>query len=82
MFVWCALLFAIGVFSFLDAILMNNEVFGRVSSIFFLLISLGLLIRTSTKRKQAKKESYEKRIFSLEKQVNKMEREQERFKDF
>ena len=69
MFAWCAILFGLGILSFLDALLANNEIFGRVSSVFFMLISLALLVRTTTKHKEQKLENYEKRIFSLERQV-------------
>lgn len=82
MFVWCAVLFGLGILSFLDAILANNEIFGRVSSVFFMLISLGLLIRTTTKHKQQKKENNEKRIFNLEQEVNTLKRSREKLADF
>ncbi|UCC44451.1 MAG: hypothetical protein JSU65_00530 [Candidatus Zixiibacteriota bacterium] len=82
MFIWCAVLFGLGILSFLDAILANNEIFGRVSSVFFMLISLALLIRTSTKHKKQRIENYEKRIFSLEREVatlKQAERELEKY---
>lgn len=82
MFIWCAVLFGLGILSFLDAILANNEIFGRVSSVFFMLISLGLLIRTTTKSKEKRKENFQKRIFNLEQEVNTLKRGQEKLADF
>ena len=82
MFVWCAVLFLLGIVSFMDAILTNHQVFGQVTSVFFMLISLGLLIRTTTKHKKGKKEQYEKRIFSLEQQVNMLKSGQEKLSEY
>ena len=82
MFVWCAILFLLGIASFMDAMLTNHEVFGQVTSVFFMLISLGLLIRTTTKHKKAKKEQYQKRIFSLEQEIAMLKQGQEKLSDF
>ena len=82
MFIWCAVLFVLGIFSFIDAIMFNSEIFGRVTSVFFLLISLGLLIRTSTKLKKQKIENYENRIFHLEQEVNILKTGQEKLSKF
>jgi hypothetical protein len=81
-FIWCAILFLLGIVSFLDALLTNNQVFGQLTSVFFMLISLGLLIRTTTKLKQGKLEQYEKRIFSLEQQVNMLKAGQEKLSEY
>ena len=82
MFAWCAVLFGLGILSFLDAILTNNEVFGRVSSVFFMLISLALLIRTTTKHKEQKAENYKKCIFSLEREVASLKQAQREFENY
>ena len=66
----------------MDALLANNEVLGRVTSVFFMLISLGLLIRTTTKSKKRKTESYERRVFDLEQEVNTLKRGREKFTDY
>jgi len=69
MFVWCAVLFLLGVLAFVDSVFNMGEIFRRVNSVLFMLISLALLVRTTTKIRAQKKENYEKRIFNLEKQV-------------
>ena len=69
MLVWCGVLFALGIMAFLDSLFNMGEIFRRVNSVLFMLISLALLIRTTTKIKAQKKEQYEDRIFSLEQQV-------------
>lgn len=82
MFVWCAVLFGLGILSFLDAIMANNEIFGKVTSVFFMLISLGLLVRTTTKLKERRLENQEKRIFSLEREVQSLKRGKEKLGQF
>ncbi|MCK4632521.1 MAG: hypothetical protein KAT79_04580 [candidate division Zixibacteria bacterium] len=69
MLTWCALLFGLGLLAFVDSIFNMGEIFRRVNSVFFLLISLGLLVRTTTKMKAKKTEKYESRIIRLEHQV-------------
>ena len=48
----------------------------------FLLISLGLLIRTTTKMKLGKWEDRENKVFDLERRVRQLEAEKERQPDF
>jgi len=69
MFVWCGVLFFLGLMAFLDSLFNMGEIFRQVNSVMFMLISLALLIRTTTKIKAKKTENYENRIFSLEQQV-------------
>ena len=69
MLTWCAILFGLGLLAFVDSIFNMGEIFRRVNSVFFLLISLGLLVRTTTKMKAKKTEKYEARIIRLEHQV-------------
>ena len=69
MFVWCGVLFALGIMAFLDSLFNMGEIFRRVNSVLFMLISLSLLIRTTTKIKAQKMEQYEDRVLSLEQQV-------------
>jgi hypothetical protein len=69
MLVWCGVLFALGIMAFLDSLFNMGEIFRRVNSVLFMLISLALLIRTTTKIKAQKMEQNEGRIFSLEQQV-------------
>ena len=42
---WCIILFGLGVLAFLDTIFNYGEIFRRVNSVMFMLVSLGLLIR-------------------------------------
>jgi hypothetical protein len=70
MFIWCSLLFALGVMAFIDSLFNMGEIFRQVNSVLFMLISLGLLIRTTTKMKTKKKEEYQKTIKALEQQVS------------
>ncbi|UCD64354.1 MAG: hypothetical protein JSW34_02640 [Candidatus Zixiibacteriota bacterium] len=69
MFIWCIVLFVLGIFAFADSLFNMGEIFRQVNSVLFMLISLGLLIRTTTKAKKKRKESYERRIFELEQQI-------------
>jgi len=66
MLIWCAVLLFLGLAAFLDSIFTFGEIFRTVNSVLFMLVSLGLLVRTSTKIKLAKREGYEKRIKELE----------------
>ena len=69
MLTWCAILFALGLLAFLDSIMNMGEIFRRVNSVMFMLVSLGLLIRTTTKMRSKQVEEYEKRVFTLEQEV-------------
>jgi len=69
MFVWCGILFFLGIMAFVDAIMNMGEIFRQVNSALFMLISLALLVRTSTKTRAAKRENTQARIRSLEQQV-------------
>jgi hypothetical protein len=69
MFVWCSLLFVLGVLAFLDSLYNMGNIFRQVNSVLFMLISLGLLIRTTTKAKEKAKEQYQKKIRALEQQL-------------
>jgi positive regulator of sigma E activity len=69
MLVWCFVLFFLGVTAFLDTLFTFGEIFRTVNSVFFMLISLGLLVRVSTKIREAKRESYEDRIRALEEKL-------------
>lgn len=82
MFIWCFVLFILGVFAFLDSIFNMGEIFRQVNSVIFLLISLAILIRTSTKIRTKKIESYEERIFKLEKELMAFKKDQERLRQF
>lgn len=42
---WSSILFILGILAFLDSIFNYGEIFRQVNSFFFMLISLGILIR-------------------------------------
>ena len=46
MLLWCATLFGLGVLAFLDTFFNYGEIFRRVNAVVFMLLSLGLLVRT------------------------------------
>jgi hypothetical protein len=76
MFVWCITLFLLGIAAFMDSLFNYGNIFRQVNSVLFMLISLGILVRTTTKIKARKIEGYEKRIENLEMQLRVMGAEQ------
>jgi len=82
MFVWCGVLFFLGIMAFIDSIFNMGEVFRKVNSVMFMLISLGLLIRTTTKIKSQKIENYKNRIFNLEREVKALKDHHKQMVDF
>ncbi len=73
MFVWCSLLFVLGVLAFLDSVFNMGEIFRQINSVLFMLISIALLVRTTTKMKEKKIESYQDRVFQLERRIRTLE---------
>jgi len=69
MLIWCSVLLFLGISAFLDNIFTQNEIFRTINSILFMLVSLGLLVRTSTKKKIGRRELYLKRIDELERKI-------------
>lgn len=69
MFTWCAILFFLGISAFLDSLFNYGEIFRQVNSVLFMLTSLGLLIRTTTKMRARMVERQVQRINELETQV-------------
>ncbi len=82
MFIWCSILFVLGILAFLDSMLNMGGIFRQVNSVFFMLISLGLLIRTTTKMKSKSKENYENRVYNLEQQVKILKEGREKLRDY
>ncbi len=82
MFTWCAILFGLGILAFLDSLFSMGEIFRRVNSVLFLLISLGLLIRTTIKEKTKRQESLEKKVFDLEQQVRILEQGEKKLAEY
>lgn len=69
MFAWCIILFLLGIAAFLDTIFNYGNIFRQINSAMFMLISLGLMVRTTIKIKEGTKENYEDRIKNLEMQL-------------
>lgn len=82
MLLWVALLFGLGVLAFADSVFNMGEIFRQVNSVLFLLISLALLIRTTTKAKEQRLEKYQGRIFNLEREVRALKESQKRLAEF
>jgi cytochrome c oxidase subunit IV len=82
MLIWCTLLFALGILAFLDSLFNMGEIFRQVNSVLFMLISVGLLIRTTTKMKTSRVERYEKQIFQLEQQIRTLREGREKLNQF
>ncbi|MDD4051261.1 MAG: hypothetical protein PHR28_05105 [candidate division Zixibacteria bacterium] len=78
MLFWSAVLFLLGVAAFLDAMFNYGEIFRKINSVLFLLISLAILVRTTTKIKAGRIEKYEKRIGDLERKVTDITRTKEK----
>jgi len=70
MLIWCGVLFFLGMAAFLDSLFAFGEIFRKINSVFFMLVSLGLLVRTSTKMKMRQIEGYIEKIKRLEEEVN------------
>jgi hypothetical protein len=80
MLVWCVVLFFLGVAAFLDSLFYFGEIFRKVNSVLFMLISLGLLVRVSTKAKMRVMETLQEKIKSLEEKLKEKETSKERTK--
>ena len=80
MLIWCAILFILGVAAFLDSMFNYGDIFRKVNSVLFLLMSLAILVRTTTKMKDAKIERYEQKVEDLEQKVNNLTRPKDKEK--
>lgn len=69
MLIWCGVLFFLGIAAFADSLFTFGEIFRKINSVFFMLVSLGLLVRTSTKMKMRVMEGYIEKIKRLEEEV-------------
>jgi hypothetical protein len=72
MLVWSGILFLLGITAFLDSLFNYGEIFRRVNSVLFMLVSLGLLVRTTTKMRMRIIEGYVGKINQLEKEIKKL----------
>jgi hypothetical protein len=76
MLIWSIVLLMLGIAAFLDSLFTFGEIFRTVNSILFMLVSLGLLVRTSAKTRQASREGLMYRIKQLEEQIEEMNQKQ------
>jgi len=69
MLTWCAVLFILGVLAFLDALFNPpyGDIFRKVNSLLFMLISLGILIRLRVERSRHKVKSSVQKTQEVEK---------------
>lgn len=72
MLTWCALLFALGIAAFLDSIYNYGNIFRQINSVLFMLTSLGLLVRTTTKMKLKTFETQLKQIEHLQAELREL----------
>jgi hypothetical protein len=76
MLIWCSVLLFLGIAAFLDSLFTFGDIFRRINSVLFMLVSLGLLVRTSTKIRLAQREGLQKKIKQLEEQVTELARKE------
>jgi len=77
MLIWCAILFTLGILAFMDSIFNYGEIFRQVNSVLFMLTSLGLLVRTTTKIRGKQLEQVQEHVTSMEMEMRNMRTEQE-----
>jgi hypothetical protein len=69
MLIWCIILFSLGISAFLDSLFNYGDIFRRVNSVLFMLIALGLLVRTTTKMKTRRLENYIEKVDDLRTEI-------------
>jgi len=69
MLIWCVILFSLGIAAFLDSLFNYGDIFRRVNSVLFMLIALGLLVRTTTKMKTRRMENYIEKVDDLRAEI-------------
>jgi hypothetical protein len=77
MLLWIIVLFGLGIASFVDSIYNFGDIFRQVNSVIFLLVSMGLLIRTTTLKKRGRVENYQTRIEKLERDIKSLANQQQ-----
>ncbi len=73
MLVWCTVLFLLGMTAFLDSTFTFGEIFRTINSVLFMLVSLGLLVRISMKRRLREIETLRERVRELEQHLRTLE---------
>ena len=82
MLAWCTLLLCLGILAFIDSVFNMGEIFSQVNSVFFMLVSMALLIRTTTKSRAQKTEKFQNKVFELEREVNRLKAAQKKMVEF
>lgn len=72
MLMWVSIMFGLGIAAFVDSIYNFGDIFRQVNSVIFLLVSVGLLVRTTTLKKRGRMENYQDRIDKLERDIKTM----------
>lgn len=73
MLIWCCVLMVLGIAAFLDSIYNYGEIFRRANSIMFMLVALGLIVRTSVKIRRRRIEGLIARIEELKMQIRQVQ---------
>jgi len=82
MLIWCAMLFVLGILAFLDSVFNMGEIFRQVNSVLFMLLSLALLIRVSTKARERLTERYKEQITNLEREVARLKEAEKKLAEY
>ncbi|OGC93479.1 MAG: hypothetical protein A2W25_05700 [candidate division Zixibacteria bacterium RBG_16_53_22] len=72
MLLWSSVLLGLGILATLDSVFNYGNLFRTINSVMFLLVSLGLLVRTKTLRKRAYKEKLERNNDNLRERMMEM----------
>lgn len=69
MLLWIFVLFLLGAIAFVDSVYNFGEIFRQINSVMFLLVSMGLLVRTTTLKRRGRLENYKNRVGRLERDI-------------
>lgn len=76
MVAWCLILFALGVGALLDSIFNYGNIYRQVSSVLFMLVALGLIVRCSLLSRLKTRENTIGRIREMERELRLLETRQ------
>ena len=69
MLLWIFVLFLLGAIAFIDSVYNFGEIFRQINSVMFLLVSMGLLVRTPTLKRRGRLENYQNRVGRPERDI-------------
>jgi hypothetical protein len=78
MVAWCCVLLGLGVAAFMDALFSYGEVFRQLNSVLFMLVSLGLVVRSATKRQLGHRERLTRQVVDKERELRNLRLESDR----